>query len=145
MTVRKVLRSKGVDGVHTIAPDATIAEAAAELGARRIGALIVSADGRVPEGILSERDIVRELGKQGASILSRPVSDLMTSKLRCCEPSDAAQGVLREMTVGRFRHMPVVEDGALVGVVSLGDVVKMRLEEVAGERDAMEQMIAGYA
>jgi CBS domain-containing protein len=144
MTVRRVLASKNVEGVHTIPPDSKVSDAVAELGARRIGALVVSADGKRPDGILSERDIVRELGRGGGSVLDMAVSELMTKDVQTCTPDDAAQGVMRTMTVGRFRHMPVVDgDGSLVGVVSLGDVVKMRLEEVKSERDAMESMIAG--
>jgi CBS domain-containing protein len=144
MTVKRVLASKPVEGVHTISPDAKVSEAVADLGARRIGALVVSRDGRHPDGIISERDIVRELGRGGAAVLDKPVSELMTKDLQCCAPDDAAQGVLRTMTVGRFRHMPVVDEGGdLVGVISLGDVVKMRLNEVKSERDAMEAMIAG--
>ncbi|MEM9798564.1 MAG: CBS domain-containing protein [Pseudomonadota bacterium] len=145
MTVSRALKMKGGQDVHTITPDATIADAVAELGARRIGALVVSSDGSHPDGILSERDIVRELGRQGAEILSRPVSDLMTREVKTCTPGDAANDAIRTMSESRFRHMPVLQDGALVGVISMGDVVKMRLSELQNERDAMEAMIAGHA
>jgi CBS domain-containing protein len=145
MTVRNVLASKKASGVHTISPDATVADAVAELGARRIGALVVSADLSHADGILSERDIVRELGRVGPDVLKRPVSELMTRQLKCCEPADRAENILRQMTEGRFRHMPVVEGGELVGIISLGDVVNMRLSEVQVERDALESMITGHA
>jgi CBS domain-containing protein len=145
MTVARVLASKNVDGVHTIAPDATIADAVAELASLRIGALVVSSDERAPEGILSERDIVRAMGREGGTLLGRKVSELMTSPVETVSPDDAANDVLKRMTAGRFRHMPVIRDGALVGLISIGDVVKMRLSEVQSERDAMEAMIAGYA
>lgn len=145
MTVSRVLSTKTGGGVHVVAPDATVADAVAELGARRIGALVVSSDGRAADGILSERDVVRELGRAGPSVLDRPVADLMTREVETCAPGDRADDVLRRMSAGRFRHMPVVEDGALVGVISLGDVVKMRLEEVSDERDAVVAMISGQA
>jgi CBS domain-containing protein len=144
MTVARVLSSKSVDGIHTIRPDRTIAEAVAELAARGIGALIVSSDGKAPEGILSERDVVRALAREGGAVLERRASDLMTAPIQTASPAEAAEETLQRMTVGRFRHMPVVEDGALVGVISIGDVVKMRLSEVKSERDAMEAMIAGH-
>ncbi|MEM8823190.1 MAG: CBS domain-containing protein [Pseudomonadota bacterium] len=144
MTVARVLSHKAVSGVHTILPDATIADAVSELSERRIGALVVSADGKTPVGILSERDIVREMSREGGAILVKKVSDLMTKDVKTCICEDRAEDMLKAMTVGRFRHMPVMRDGTLVGVISLGDVVKTRLDEVKVERDAMEAMIAGH-
>jgi CBS domain-containing protein len=144
MFVTKILASKGTQGVLTIDPAATVADAVAELSARRIGALVVSSDGRRPEGILSERDIVRELAKQGAAVLEKPVAALMTADITCAAPNDRSDEILQKMTDGRFRHMPVVEDELLVGLISLGDVVKARLSEVSMEKDALEAMIAGY-
>jgi CBS domain-containing protein len=144
MFVTKILASKGTQGVLTIDPAATVADAVAELSARRIGALVVSADGRRPDGILSERDVVREIGRSGAEVLSRSVGDMMTRDLVCAAPGDRSEDILQKMTDGRFRHMPVVEDGLLVGLISLGDVVKARLSEVSMEKDALEAMIAGH-
>ncbi|MEM8849420.1 MAG: CBS domain-containing protein [Pseudomonadota bacterium] len=144
MTVAKVLSTKPVQGVHTIEPEVTIADAVTELATRKIGALVVSSDGKIPVGILSERDIVREMAREGGAILTRKVSDLMTKDVKTCICEDRAADILQVMTDGRFRHMPVMRDGGLVGVISLGDVVKARLSEVKVERDAMEAMIAGH-
>jgi CBS domain-containing protein len=144
MFVTKILASKGTQGVLTIDPAATVADAVAELSARRIGALVVSADGVRPDGILSERDVVREIGRSGAEVLARSVGDMMTRDLVCAAPGDRSEDILQKMTDGRFRHMPVVEDGLLVGLISLGDVVKARLSEVSMEKDALEAMIAGH-
>jgi CBS domain-containing protein len=146
MYVSKILESKQHQGVLTIEPGVSIGDAAAELSARRIGALVVSQDGREAVGILSERDIVRELGRRGAAVLAEKVSQLMTADLECCGPADRSDAIMTRMTEGRFRHMPVVDgDGALVGVISLGDVVKARLTEVSMEKDALESMIMGNA
>ncbi|WP_299653261.1 CBS domain-containing protein [uncultured Jannaschia sp.] len=143
MFVTQILNSKAHKGVLTIDPSASIADAVAELAARRIGALVVSEDGRRAQGILSERDIVRELGREGGEVLTRSVGDLMTTELKTCAPGDDAQAILSAMTEGRFRHMPVEEDDLLIGLISLGDVVKARLSEVSMEKDALESMIAG--
>jgi CBS domain-containing protein len=121
-----------------------ISDAAKMLSEKRIGTLLISADGKSPMGILSERDIVRELGKQGSVCLSLTVEKLMTSKLVTCGREDRAESILEKMTEGRFRHMPVLEDGALVGLISLGDVVKARLQELAMEKNALEGMIMGH-
>ena len=144
MFVTQILKSKQTQGVLTIDPSVSIADAVAELAARRIGALVVSGDGRHAEGILSERDIVRELGRDGAEVLGRTVGELMTKDLKTCAPGDDAQAILQAMTDGRFRHMPVEEDGLLIGLISLGDVVKARLSEVSMEKDALEAMITGH-
>ena len=143
MFVTQILNSKAHKGVLTIDPAASVADAVAELSARRIGALVVSEDGRRAQGILSERDIVRELDRDGGAVLQRTVGDLMTTELKTCAPGDDAQAILTAMTEGRFRHMPVEEDDILVGLISLGDVVKARLSEVSMEKDALESMIAG--
>ncbi|MEL6205124.1 MAG: CBS domain-containing protein [Pseudomonadota bacterium] len=144
MTVAKILKSKGSDHVETIPASALIQDAAARLAEKRFGSLVVSDDGKVALGILSERDIVRELGRRGGAVLSEPVDKLMTKKIVTCTRADKAVSVLARMTEGRFRHMPVVEDGALIGIVTLGDVVKYRLEELAMEKDALEGMIMGF-
>ena len=145
MFVTKILASKSTQGVLTIDPGASIADAVAELSARRIGALVVSSDGRRAEGILSERDIVRELGKSGTGVMTRKVGDLMTRTLKTCAPGDQSSEILARMTEGRFRHMPVEEDGLLIGLISLGDVVKAQLSEVSMEKEALEAMITGNA
>lgn len=144
MTVAKILKSKGSDDVVTVKPGTTVAEAAQVLSDRRIGSVVVSPDGRVALGILSERDIVREIGRRGPGCLSEPVDRMMTTKIVSCGLEDRAEAVLTAMTNGRFRHMPVVEDGRMVGLITIGDVVKFRLGELAMEKDALEGMIMGF-
>ena len=119
-------------------------DAAKLLSQHRIGTVVVSSDGETLEGILSERDIVRELGKRGTGCLSDPVSDLMTAKLTTCSPSNTALEVLEMMTAGRFRHLPVMVDGKMVGLISIGDAVKGRLAELAMEKESLEGMIMGH-
>ncbi|MGB0439578.1 MAG: CBS domain-containing protein, partial [Paracoccaceae bacterium] len=122
-----------------------IAKVAAILAERRIGTVVVSPDdGATAMGILSERDIVRELSRQGAGCLNEQVDAYMTTKLVTCTREDSADDVLTKMTEGRFRHMPVVEDGQLIGLITLGDVVKARLAELAMENSALEGMIMGH-
>ena len=144
MLVSQILRSKADDAVLTIRSQATVGEAAHTLSERRIGSLVVSEDGRHAVGIVSERDIVREIGRRGAGILSDPVERLMTRDLVTCTRDDTADAVLATMTEGRFRHLPVVEGGELVGLISIGDVVKARLGELSMERDALEGMVKGF-
>jgi CBS domain-containing protein len=144
MLVKQILKSKGDVGVISVTPDTPVSEAASILAERRIGGLVVSADGKSADGILSERDIVRALAVRGASCLQETVSEMMTRKPLCCSQQDTSDAVLGRMTDGRFRHMPVVEDGALVGIVTIGDVVKARLDELALEKTALEGMIMGY-
>lgn len=144
MLVSQILKSKAEAAVVTIPSGATVAEAAAVLSLRKIGALVVSPDGKTVEGILSERDIVRELGTRGPAMLAEKVAALMTRKLVTCGRGDQTDAVLQKMTDGRFRHMPVIEGGQLVGLISIGDVVKARLMELAAEKDALEGMIKGF-
>ena len=144
MLVSQILKSKPSEGVITIAPGATVAEAAKLLSDRRIGAVIVSRDGERAEGILSERDIVRELGRRGTGCLTDKVDSLMTAKLISCVRGDQTDAVLQTMTDGRFRHMPVLEGGKMIGLISIGDVVKARLSELSAEKDALEGMIKGF-
>jgi len=144
MLVQQILRGKSDDKVVTIAPGTSVAKAAELLSERRIGAVVVSKDGWTPLGILSERDIVRELGKRGPSCLSDMVDVLMTAKLVGCTREDRADDVLTRMTEGRFRHMPVLEGDQMVGLISIGDVVKARLSELSMEKDALEGMIMGH-
>ena len=144
MLVSAILRAKATSGVLTIAPDARVGDAVAELAARRIGALVVSSDGASVEGILSERDVVRDVARAGGAALEGSVADLMTREVQTAAPGDDAEAVLARMTQGRFRHMPIVEGGALTGLISLGDVVKARLSEVSMEKDALEAMVTGH-
>ena len=141
MNVETILAGKGRD-VLTIAPDATIADAVAVLKARRVGAAVVSIDGKSVAGILSERDIVHGLAEHGAQALARRVDELMTRDVMTCVGGDTDREVLALMTERRFRHLPVVEDGVLAGIVSIGDVVKSRLDEIATEAEAMRDYIS---
>jgi CBS domain-containing protein len=144
MLVAQILKSKSDDGVVTVQPDATLASVAELLSSRKIGAVVVSADGKHVAGILSERDIVRELGKRGPGCLTDTVASVMTARVVTCTRGDDAQVVLQKMTDGRFRHLPVVEGAEMVGLISIGDVVKARLAELAMEKDALEGMIKGF-
>jgi CBS domain-containing protein len=143
MLVSQILKSKADDTVAIALPSLTIGQAAEMLAERRIGTLIISRDDKTPDGIVSERDIVARIGRSGAACLSEPVSSIMTSKLTTCSRDMPADVVLAQMTEGRFRHMPVLEGGVLVGMISLGDVVKARLSQLAMEKDALEGMIRG--
>ena len=144
MLVHQIVKSKSDDAVVTVVPGSSIASAAKVLAERRIGTVVISTDGIRAEGILSERDIVRELARKGGSILQDPVESHMTAKLVTCTREDKADDILSRMTEGRFRHMPVVEDGQLIGLITLGDVVKARLTELAMEKDALQGMIMGH-
>lgn len=141
MTVKAILDSKGRD-VVTIAPDKTLAEAAALLTQHRIGAVVVTKDTGQIEGILSERDIVRVIGRDGAMALQRPLSTVMTAKVMRCEEHHTVNEVMQIMTEGRFRHLPVEKDGRIAGIVSIGDVVKKRIEEVEREAEDIRTYIA---
>lgn len=144
MLVQQILSAKPDHSVITIRPDAAVSEAVSILSERRIGALVVSLDGQTIAGILSERDIVRELGRTGPAILQAKIETLMTRKIITCEKTDSARDVVERMTQGRFRHMPVVEGGRMIGLISIGDVVKWRLDELMMQRDALEGMIKGH-
>ena len=144
MLVSQILKSKSDTSVVTAPPDMSVSDAARMLSDRRIGTLVITRDGETPAGILSERDIVRELGRQGAECLARTVDSMMTAKLVTCGPEDRAESVLMKMTEGRFRHMPVLEGDRMVGLISLGDVVKARMTELSMEKDALEGMIMGH-
>lgn len=144
MIVQQILKEKGAAEVVTVPPGSTVAEAVELLSARRIGAVIVSADGKHVAGILSERDVVRELGKRGPGCLADPVEKLMTAAIVGCAREDSAESVMQRMTDGRFRHMPVMQGTEMVGLISIGDVVKARLAELAMEKDALEGMIKGF-
>ena len=144
MLVSQILKSKKDDGVVTVPPSTTIAEAAEMLSTRRIGAVVVSSDGKRLQGIFSERDLVRELGRRGSSCLPDTLQTVMTSSVTTCRRDDQADAVLVKMTAGRFRHIPVVEGDEMVGLISIGDVVKARLDELAMENDALAGMIKGF-
>jgi CBS domain-containing protein len=144
MLVQQILSAKSDDGIVTVEPGTTVAEAAKLLSARRIGAVVVSPDGKVADGILSERDVVRELGRSGASCLSEAVESIMTTEIVGCRLSDKSDDVLAAMTQGRFRHMPVIEAGEMIGLISIGDVVKAQLATLEMEKDALESMIKGF-
>jgi CBS domain-containing protein len=144
MLVHQILKSKSDDDVTMVKPGTKVSEAVRILAERKIGTVVVSENGLTADGILSERDIVRVLAKRGGAMLDDPVESFMTAKLVTCSRSDSTDDVLQQMTDGRFRHMPVVEDGHLVGLISLGDVVKARLSELAMEKDALEGMIMGH-
>ncbi len=144
MLVHQILKSKADDAVVTVSPSTSVSEAIKILAERRIGTVVVSTDGHKAEGILSERDVVKYLAQRGANILPEPVRGFMTSELQTCARDDSADSVLERMTEGRFRHMPVVEEGELIGLITLGDVVKARLSELAMEKDALEGMIMGH-
>ncbi len=144
MLVQHILAGKNSKDIETIQPDTCISDAAAMLSKYRIGALVVSVTGTDVKGIVSERDIVRVLGTRGADCLKETVSTIMTSKLVTATVTDTAEMVLNTMTMGRFRHMPVMEGDKMIGLISLGDVVSARLHEVSHEKEALEGMIAGF-
>ncbi|MBO9464889.1 CBS domain-containing protein [Tropicibacter sp. R15_0] len=144
MQVQQILKSKGNASVFTVKPGTPVSEAAQLLAEKRIGTVVISETGKTADGILSERDIVRELAAKGAACLSANVDDYMTRDLVTCTRAEMSETVLAKMTEGRFRHMPVVEDGELVGLITLGDVVKARLSQLAMEKDALEGMIMGH-
>ncbi|MEM9551080.1 MAG: CBS domain-containing protein [Pseudomonadota bacterium] len=145
MLVHQILKSKPSGGVVTVPSTATVSTAATLLAEKRIGTVVISDDdGQTADGILSERDIVRELARTGAECLIKPVSTYMTRKLVTCTSEMKSEEVLQTMTNGRFRHMPVVEDGKLIGLITLGDVVKSQLTQLSMEKDALEGMIMGY-
>ncbi len=139
--ISQILKDKG-DRVVTIAPDATIAEAVDVLQRERIGAIVVQEKEELV-GILSERDVAHGLAEHGAEVLAKRVADLMTREVVTCTPESRVQEIMKEMTVRRFRHLPVIKDGALVGVISIGDVVKNRLEELETETTMLQEYITG--
>jgi len=140
MIVKSILSAKGRD-VMTIAPTATLAEATNILADRKIGALVVTGAGGRITGIISERDIVRAFARYGASALQLPLSEVMTRKVVTCTPTDTVAMLMERMTAGKFRHLPVMDDGNLVGIISIGDVVKYRLTELEFEQGAMRDYI----
>lgn len=135
MKIEDVIRSKGDTNVVTIAPTATVSELVQTLTGKRIGALVVSADGEHIDGIVSERDIVRGLADLGRNVMDATVADLMTADVYTAEPTGTVEDAAHSMTEHRIRHMPVLVDGHMVGLVSIGDVVKHRIDQLTDERD----------
>ncbi len=142
MIVRNIISGKAIAQIITMKPTDTVRGATEVLAENRIGAVIVSRDGEIVDGILSERDIVRALGKRGAEVLDLQIQDLMTSSVIGCLPEDTAMSVLERMTDGRFRHMPVIEDNRMIAVISIGDVIKARITEIQSENAALTDMIS---
>jgi CBS domain-containing protein len=140
MNVREILSSKG-NGVTTIEPTATIQAAVKALTVHRIGALIVTGAEQRVIGIVSERDIVHVLAVRGKEALDLPLTEIMTRRVETCNASDTISSIMERMTAGKFRHIPVVEQGRLAGIISIGDVVKYRLHEMAQEQDALRDYI----
>jgi CBS domain-containing protein len=142
MNVETILRRKG-NGVSTVAPQATIAEAVATLQRERVGALVVSRDDLKVDGIISERDVIHGLARLGTRLLDTKVEELMTRRVFTCTPADSVAELMAEMTERRIRHIPVMRDGALAGIVSIGDVVKTRLDEMEYETSSLRSFIVG--
>lgn len=136
MRINDVIRRKGAV-VMTINPDATVGELLEQLSQHGIGALVVSGDGQGVDGIVSERDVVRHLHSRGVTVLQARVSEIMSAEVITCGPDDSVEQLMRQMTELRVRHIPVVVDGALHGIVSIGDVVKHRMDELQLERDEL--------
>jgi CBS domain-containing protein len=140
MNVKTILAAKGGD-VISIEPTATLEAAAQLLSTHRIGAVVIQGAGGRLAGILSERDIVRAISELGAAALNAPVGQTMTRNVTTCGESESVAGIMELMTQGKFRHMPVVEKGRLIGLISIGDVVKLRVEEIERESEAMRDYI----
>ncbi len=143
MTVQRIVSTQQNRTVAYVAPDALVAEVLQSSAFADTGALVVSSDGKEVNGIITERDIVRGLGRIGPDLLSKPVRDLMTTEAITCALNDRAAGIMALMVSRHVRHLPVVTDGKLVGMVSIQDLLKLRLEEVQSEADAMRRYITG--
>jgi CBS domain-containing protein len=142
MSVEKILREKGFD-VVTAKPSTKIADIVGTLAEKKIGVIVISDDGSHVAGILSERDIVRGLKRHGPSLLDKVAKDLMTSKVRTCTPSDTVSHLMALMSEHRIRHVPVVVEGKLCGLLSIGDIVKSRLGEIESEASALRAYVTG--
>ena len=139
MTVRAILDTKGHQ-IESVEPDAKLSAAIKTLAERKIGAVLVISQDRI-EGILSERDIVRVLGERGAAVLDEPVSVVMTRKVVSCKQADTVAAIMEMMTSGKFRHLPVLEEDRVVGLISIGDIVKWRVGEYEAEQEALREYI----
>ncbi|MEO3788087.1 CBS domain-containing protein [Actinocorallia sp. B10E7] len=142
MRIADILRVKG-DPVVTLPPEATVRDLLGALAGHNIGAVVVSSDGAAIEGIASERDVVRHLHERGAGLLDAPVSTIMTSPVRTCAPGDSVEGLRKIMTEHRIRHLPVLAEGGLAGIVSIGDVVKSAIDQLETEREQLVGYIHG--
>ncbi|QNN51923.1 CBS domain-containing protein [Nocardioides mesophilus] len=142
MRIKEVLAGKAKQDVVTISPDATVRELLARLAEHNVGALIVSSDGHSVGGIVSERDVVRHLHAD-EDVLDAPVTRIMTSEVHTCGLDETLNSLMQVMTEGRFRHVPVVVEGRLSGIVSIGDVVKHRMRELEFERDQLDHYVHG--
>lgn len=143
MLISEVLRRKG-NAVATVVPTATISEVVSALAQYGVGALVVSADGTGVDGIISERDVVRALAAHGRDAVDRTAADVMTSEVVTCSETATIEQLMTEMTERRFRHVPVTEDGTLVGIVSIGDVVNARVRNLETETRQLTNYISGY-
>ena len=139
MTVRAILDTKG-HNILSVEPEARLTAAVKILGERKIGAVLVMNRGRI-EGILSERDIVRVLAERGAAVLDEPVVNVMTRKVVSCRQNDTVAAIMEIMTIGKFRHLPVLDGERVVGLISIGDIVKWRVQEYENEQEALRQYI----
>src|SRR3977135_3216639 len=139
MTVRAILDSKGHQ-IQSVEPEAKLSDAIKILAERKIGAVLAMSKGRIA-GVLSAGDIVRVLGERGAAVLDEPVSAVMTRKVVSCRQSDTVAAIMEMMTLGKFRHLPVVEEGRVVVLISIGDIVKRRVEEFEREQEALREYI----
>jgi CBS domain-containing protein len=140
MRINEVLAGKAMKDVITIRPDATVRELIQALADHNVGALVVSNDGETVEGIVSERDVVRRLNDHDG-VLTSAVSEIMTRDVRTCTGDNSVNELMQIMTEGRFRHLPVLADGKLAGIVSIGDVVKHRMSELEFERDQLDTYV----
>ena len=141
MSVATILKIKGRN-VATAKADLSVKKIVDQLAQFKVGAMVILDDSDGVCGIISERDIVRALSKEGENVLPRPVSDIMTKDVMTCSEEDSVADLMERMTTGRFRHLPVISAGSLVGIVSIGDVVKRRISEAEEEADAMRAYIA---
>ncbi|MFB7723529.1 CBS domain-containing protein [Nocardia sp. NPDC056100] len=142
MRISEILRRKGPD-VVTVAPDATVRDLIRVLAENNVGAVVVSDDGEHIVGIASERDVVRRLHTLGADLLERSVSEIMTAVVHTCSPDDRVESLNETMTQHRVRHLPVLQDGRMVGIVSIGDVVKSQISELETEREHLVRYLHG--
>jgi CBS domain-containing protein len=142
MRINEVLAAKSSSEVITISPDATVRDLLGMLAEHNVGALIVSNDGSSVDGIVSERDVVRRL-HENEGLLDSPVSQIMTAEVHTCEGHHPVTDLMQVMTEQRIRHVPVVKDGALTGIISIGDVVKSRMSELEFERDQLDSYVHG--
>ncbi len=142
MRISDLLRRKG-SLVVTVKPEQTVTDLLNLLAEHKVGALVVSSDGQTVDGIVSERDVVRSLQELGPGLLQAPVRDIMTAQVHSCPPETDLEDLMRVMTTGRFRHVPVIKRDRLVGIVSIGDVVKHRIDELQSERDQLTAYIQG--